>query len=143
MEVYREILPNSYLLILAPEQHTLGSVPLAQALYRAGHSGKRSVWIDCSNLEHLNNATCKLLFYYHQQFKQRDISLILCHLEPTAEQTLLQACPVTPPVVMPTLLDADNYCHTQQMQKKSASRPAYLGRPLASLPVRAAVATRR
>jgi hypothetical protein len=143
MEVYREILPDSYLLILAPEQHTLGSVPLAQALYRAGHSGKPSVWVDCSNLHHLTSTTCRLFLYYHQQLKQRDVSLLLCHLEPEIEQTLLQACPAMALSIVPTLLDADNYCHVQQMQRRPYARPAQLARPHMAVPMSSATIARR
>ncbi|GGE99678.1 STAS domain-containing protein [Hymenobacter cavernae] len=121
-EVYREILPESYLLILAPEHHTLGSVPLAQALYGAAHSGKPSVWVDCSNLQQLSSRTCQVLLHYYQQYRQRGINLVLCHLEPEVEQALVQACPTGPPPIVPTLLDADQYCHDQQMQKLSAAR---------------------
>ncbi|OUJ75838.1 STAS domain-containing protein [Hymenobacter crusticola] len=113
-EVYREILPQSYLLILAPERHTLGSVPLAQALYAAGHSGKPSVWVDCSELHQLSARTCQILLHYHQQYAQRGIQLVLCHLEPGIEQALLDACPTTPPTIVPTLLDADQLYHAQR-----------------------------
>jgi len=121
-EVYREILPESYLLILAPEQHTLGGVPLSQALYGAAHSGKPSVWVDCSNLQQLSHHTCQVLLHYYQQYMQLGISLVLCHLEPEVEQALVQACPTVPPPIVPTLLDADQYCLDQQMQKLLAAR---------------------
>ena len=128
-EVYREILPESYLLILAPERHTLGSVPLAQALYSAAHSGKPSVWVDCSELHYLSNQTCKILLHYYQQYKKRGIELILCHLEPEVEQDLLDACPSLAPNILPTLLDADQYCQAWQKSEHPALQVVPLGRP--------------
>ncbi|WP_324674958.1 STAS domain-containing protein [Hymenobacter sp. GOD-10R] len=121
-EVYREILPESYLLILAPERHTLGSVPLAQALFGAAHSGKPSVWIDCSELHQLSTHTCQVLLHYHQQFTKRGIQLILCHLEPAIEQELVDASPAQPPTIVPTLLDADTYCHAQRVSRYAHAR---------------------
>jgi len=120
-EVYREILPESYLLILAPERHTLGGMPLAQALYGAGHSGKPSVWIDCSDLHQLSERTCQVLLHYHQLYTQWGINLVLCHLEPEVEQALRQACSTTPPAIVPTLLDAAYYCQAQQLQTRRST----------------------
>ncbi|QNE38843.1 hypothetical protein F1C16_04380 [Hymenobacter sp. NBH84] len=54
MQVYREILPNSYLVILvesAPAATDAGL--LRSALRQASRSGKEQVWLDCSGISFL------------------------------------------------------------------------------------------
>lgn len=112
MEVYREILPESYLLILADD------VPasferedaLDCALRRAARSGKSSVWVDCSHLQHLPTDAADLLAYYHDKLAEHGMSLVLCHLT-DAVRAELEALNRRPLPVVSTLLDAERYCH--------------------------------
>lgn len=112
MEVYRELLPESYLLILADD------VPasferedtLDFALRRAARSGKSSVWVDCSHLQHLPADAADLLAYYHDKLASHGMSLVLCHLNDTVRDEL-QALTHSPLPIVSTLLDAERYCH--------------------------------
>ncbi|UYZ58971.1 STAS domain-containing protein [Hymenobacter latericus] len=121
MEVYREILPESYLLILADDIPTTvdDEDALDRALRRASRSGKSSVWVDCSHLHHLPPDTAELLGYYYQRLARHGMSLVLCHLnaEVRAELELLSATPLP---VVDTLLDAEKYCH-QELQNRRLS----------------------
>ncbi|UYZ62674.1 STAS domain-containing protein [Hymenobacter weizhouensis] len=119
MEVYREILPNSYLLILSDSSTSAGStsateVPLLHALHRASRSGKASIWIDCSHLQQLPLASLRVLLRFYRRLQQRRVSLVLCHLEGAARQQLAKLPGSLCPPVVPSLLDAESYCRTQQ-----------------------------
>lgn len=114
MEVYREILPESYLLILADDNDPTGGAQLSYALRRACRSGKPSIWVDCSHLRNLSFSTLRVLVRYYQRLQERHIPLVLCHLGDSAGQ-LLSTLPASlcPPVV-PSLLDAERYCRTHR-----------------------------
>ncbi|RTQ49289.1 hypothetical protein EJV47_14205 [Hymenobacter gummosus] len=118
MEVYREILPESYLLILAddipptPDQED----SLDRALRRAARSGKSSVWVDCSQLQHLPPDAAELLTYYHRKLTSHGMSLVLCHLTDTV-RTELQHLTSAPLPIVSTLLDAERYCHRPQARR--------------------------
>ncbi|KAA9338592.1 hypothetical protein F0P96_07125 [Hymenobacter busanensis] len=121
MEVYREILPNSYLLILAddlPDQIEHDD-SLDWALRRAVRSGKSSVWVDCSHLHHLPPDANQLLTFYYNKLRKHGMSLILCHLNDTVRQELETLSAVHPPVV-PTLLDAEQWCNQEMLARKTA-----------------------
>jgi anti-anti-sigma regulatory factor len=112
MEVYREILPESYLLILVDnlESDPAAESVLHQALRRAGHSGKTSVWLDCTNVNYLPGQIAPLLARYARRLGRRGVSLILCHLSDAMRQQLLARTPDLSPRILPTLLDAQRYC---------------------------------
>ncbi|GAA4376870.1 STAS domain-containing protein [Hymenobacter koreensis] len=120
MEVYREILPQSYLLILADDapEHPAQDEALDWALRRAVRSGKSSVWVDCTHLHHLPPDACKLLTYYYNKLNKHGMSLILCHLSEEVRQELESLSIIHPPIVA-TLLDAERY--TQQVLQSRAS----------------------
>ncbi|WP_400193541.1 STAS domain-containing protein [Hymenobacter sp. B81] len=121
MEVYREILPNSYLLILADDlpEHTEQDDALDWALRRAVRSGKSSVWVDCTHLHHLPPDAGQVLTYYYAKLRKHGMDLVLCHLNPEVLQELEKLSAVHPPVV-PTLLDAEQYCQQQLLLRQSA-----------------------
>ncbi|RYU84312.1 STAS domain-containing protein [Hymenobacter persicinus] len=112
MEIYREILPESYLLILVDE--ALPTAPsetvLHQALSRAARSGKGSVWVDCSSLHQLPAHAAALLTRYGRKLNRQGVSLILCHLSEAVRKELLTQDPALAPLIVPTLLDAQQYC---------------------------------
>lgn len=108
MQIYREILPNSYLLILVetaamPTDASL----LRDALRRAGRSGKDSVWIDCSDVRRLDPALLSVLGCYGAWLLRRHIPLILCHPPTTLTADTLQTAHAESVVVVNTLLDAE------------------------------------
>lgn len=113
MEVYREILPESYLLILADDNEPAGSSQLSYALRRALRSGKPSIWIDCSHLHNLSFSTLRVLLRYYRRLQERHIPLVLCHLDGPVGQLLAKLPTALRPPVVPSLLDAERYCRTQ------------------------------
>ncbi|GAA4013487.1 hypothetical protein GCM10022408_28220 [Hymenobacter fastidiosus] len=111
LEVYHEILPESYLLILTENAELREEVSLAKALRRAAHSGKASVWIDCSHIHQLPQQAMTLLLKYYQQLRHRHMPLVLCHLDESLQQLFRQLPATVRPPIVATLLDADQYCH--------------------------------
>ena len=110
MDVYRELLPDSYLLILTSSSETTDDAHLAYALRRACRSGKHSVWIDCSQLHNLPSSTLRVLLRYYQRLRRRQIPLVLCHLGEAARHGLNSLPTALRPPVVPSLLDAEHYC---------------------------------
>ena len=116
MEVYREILPNSYLLILADDRAPAAEAQLTAALRLASRSGKPSIWVDCSHLPHLPLSSLRVLLRYYRRLRARKVPLILCHLGDAAHQLLAKLPTATRPPVVPSLLDAERYCqHTHPL----------------------------
>ncbi|UOQ78727.1 STAS domain-containing protein [Hymenobacter sp. 5516J-16] len=115
MEVYREILPESYLLILTDDSQPTARAQLSYALRRAIRSGKPSIWIDCSHLRNLSFSTLRLLVRYYQRLRERQIPLVLCHLGDSAHQLLARLPTSSCPPVVPSLLDAERYCRSQHV----------------------------
>lgn len=80
MDVYHEILPDRYVLLLADSASPAADAApdtLARCLLQAGRSGKSSVWIDCSRLHTLPTAARDLLLSYQQRLGRRSIRLVL------------------------------------------------------------------
>lgn len=121
MEVYREILPDSYLLILANDvpEAAEDDNALDWALRRAARSGKSSVWVDCSHLDHLPPNAAELLTFYYQKLHAHGMSLLLCHVNPNVQRELESLVPSLRPPIVKTLLDAEQYC-LQETEAKSA-----------------------
>jgi anti-anti-sigma regulatory factor len=124
MEVYREILPESYLLILADDVPTAPDLvdddALDRGLSRAARSGKSSVWVDCSHLHHLPSDAAELLTYYYHKLSKHGMHLVLCHLSTAAQQELLALAPSLSVPIVPTLLDAEKYCQQHTLQPLSS-----------------------
>lgn len=113
MNVYREILPDSYLLILSGSATSDDLLSLQQALNRAAASGKTSVWLDCSALASFPAAALRLLSDYYLRFQSRRLSLVLCHLTEAVAATLQLLPWAQRPPVVATLLEAATYCRSQ------------------------------
>jgi anti-anti-sigma regulatory factor len=113
LEVYHEILPESYLLILAENAEMPEEVALHKLLRQAARSGKRYVWIDCSHIRQLSQQALGLLVKHYQRMRQRHIPLVLCHLDESLQQLIRQLPLSAQPPIVATLLDADQYCHAQ------------------------------
>ncbi|SNR54170.1 STAS domain-containing protein [Hymenobacter mucosus] len=117
MEVYREILPQSYLLILTDTDPTDAGAPaasLAYALRRASRSGKSSIWVDCSHLRRLPLSALRVLLRYYRRLQQRNVSLVLCHVGTATHQLAAKLPTAAFPAVLPSLLDAERYCNRRQ-----------------------------
>jgi len=110
MSVYREILPDSYLIILTDAYQASEVEVLQRALLRAGSSGKAHVWVDCSEWHQPSEEVIHLLGEFYLQLQHRHIELILCHLEADVQQAVQQLPTNSQPPVLATLLDASLYC---------------------------------
>lgn len=110
MEVHREILPNSYLLILAEDDAPATEQQLIYALRLASRSGKPSVWVDCSHLHRLPLSSLRILLRYYRRLRRQQVQLVLCHLGETAHQLFAKLPTAICPPVVPSLLDAERYC---------------------------------
>ncbi|WP_160328167.1 STAS domain-containing protein [Solirubrum puertoriconensis] len=86
MDVYHEILPDRYVLLLTESPVSANGTAadtLARCLLQAWRSGKTSVWVDCSRLHHLPANARDLLLRYQKRLGRRSVKLVLS--KPNAE----------------------------------------------------------
>jgi anti-anti-sigma regulatory factor len=107
LDVHREELPKSYLLVLAPSNNTNDEVKLTRALHRASRSEKKSIWVDCSLLDHLTTEAIDLLLAYAYLLHCQHRRLVLCHVPDTVRHHFLDLDAESQPLVVPSLLDAE------------------------------------
>ena len=89
MIVYHSLLPNSYLLALAPAAATpTATTELAAHLARACRSGKPAVWIDCRLLDTFSATAAGLLWACQRRLHRRHARLVLCRVSAAAESVL-------------------------------------------------------
>lgn len=91
MIVYHELLPQAYVLGLAPDAASPSEQALAQQLSHAEHSGKAAVWVDCRLLTSLSARAIHLLHACHHRLRRRQAQLILCRVSGALAHTLRQA----------------------------------------------------
>lgn len=130
MDVYREILPDSYLLILDGNDHLSREDCLKWALQQALASGKPNIWVDCNHLEQLPTAAVQLLSHFYGSSQRRQIQLVLCHLSETASRAFrLLPTPAQPPMVE-DLLAAAIYCRSQRPRRRvTPIAPSFIASP--------------
>jgi anti-anti-sigma regulatory factor len=104
--VYHELLPDSYLLILAPGREHEPETGLAHWLKRAQRSGKPAVWVDCGMLSSLSSEAIRLLWNSHYQLQEKQMQLVLVHVPERVRRELLEQELGPAPCIVPTLLDA-------------------------------------
>lgn len=109
--VYHELLPESYLLILAPGRPGQPESMLARCLRRAQRSGKSSVWVDCGMLDSLSAEGARLLWNAHFQLQEQHAQLVLVHVPERVKRELLEQELGPAPCIVPTLLDAARQAH--------------------------------
>jgi hypothetical protein len=109
--IYHEMLPESYLLILAPSRQVKSEAVLARWLRRAQRSGKHSVWVDCGMLETLSVEAARLLWNSHFQLQEQHAQLVLVHVPERVKRELLEQELGPAPCMVPTLLDAARQAH--------------------------------
>ena len=117
MNIYQELLPESYLLILADAPDPADEARLADALRQAGRSGRPGIWVDCSQLPHLLPSALQVLLRYYRRLRRLHIPLVLCHLSERAGQQLAHLAPEQCPPVVPSLLDAERYCADLRLEQ--------------------------
>jgi anti-anti-sigma regulatory factor len=100
MIVHHELLPDSYLLILAADLADSSEQELARHLSYAARSDKPAVWVDCRLLDVLSTKAARL--------QRRNAQLILCRVSERLEQVLQRvgAHPASTLCLVPTLDDA-------------------------------------
>ncbi|MCR5889686.1 hypothetical protein LRS06_18290 [Hymenobacter sp. J193] len=106
MDVQREQLPDSYLLIIAPDFDPNDQHKLARGLHRASRSEKRLICVDCSLLTELPEDAVDLLLAYDFTLRCQQRQLVLCHLPEAAAARFAQLPAEEAPLVVPSLLDA-------------------------------------
>lgn len=89
MIVYHELLPQAYVLGLAP--CPAFELVLAQQLRRAERSGKTAVWVDCRLLTNLPAGAVRLLHACHHRLRRRGAQLVLCRVPGALAGALRQA----------------------------------------------------
>jgi anti-anti-sigma regulatory factor len=87
--VYHELLPFSYLLILAPGTPDGPELALGQYLTRAARSGKRAVWVDCRLLTRLPAAAAGVLCAHNNYLREEGLDLVLFNVAEQVRQDLL------------------------------------------------------
>jgi anti-anti-sigma regulatory factor len=108
MIVHHEILPDSYLLILAADHADPSELELAHHLSCAARSDKPAVWVDCRLLDTLSTTAARLLLACHHRLRRRNAQLILCRVSERLEQALQRASTHLTPTLclVPSLDDA-------------------------------------
>jgi anti-anti-sigma regulatory factor len=108
MIVHHEILPDSYLLVLAADHADPSELELAHHLNCAARSSKPAVWVDCRLLDALSTTAARLLVACHHRLRRRNAKLILCRVSERLEQALQRASTHLTPTLclVPTLDDA-------------------------------------
>ena len=104
--VFHELLPDSYLIILAPGTNAPTEPALAHRLHCAERSGKPEVWVDCGMLNELSDEAAALLWDTHYHLQERYACLVLVHMAEPVRKTLLAQHLGPTPRIVPTLLDA-------------------------------------
>jgi len=88
MQVYHEILPRAYRLLLVQDQDQQSALPLLrEALRRAARSGKRQVRIDC-HLPRLDIGTLRLLARYRLRLRAVGIRFLIRQFTPAPANLL-------------------------------------------------------
>ncbi|TGE24782.1 hypothetical protein E5K00_06140 [Hymenobacter aquaticus] len=116
LDVHREELPHSYLLVLAPASTEVDEIKLTRALHRAARSAKQAIWVDCSLLDHLTPEAIDLLLAYAYLLHGQDRRLVLCHVPDVVRHHFLDLDAESQPLVVPSLLDADTLPPTPGFQ---------------------------
>lgn len=105
--VHHELLPECYLLVLAPDAAQASELELAQHLSCAVRSGKPAVWVDCRLLDTISLTAVRLLWACHHRLKRRGAELVLCRVsEPLAQALRRHYIPTDELCVVASLDDA-------------------------------------
>ena len=108
MVICHEILPDAYLLALAPDHTATAETELLLHLAHACRSGKPAVVVDCRLLDTVSDTAAWLLWACQQRLHRRHARMVLCQVSAAVESFLQRtlACTGTCPRMVPTLDDA-------------------------------------
>ena len=107
LDVYREMLPNSFLLILSPDMSpVLDEVKLSRALHRASRSNKPAILMDFSLVSSLSEEVIELVLAYAFVLRAQGRRLILCYVPESAHHHFLYLDAASQPLLVPSVLDA-------------------------------------
>ncbi len=109
MVVHHEALPESYLLVLAPDRANPSERELAHYLGEACRSGKPAVWIDCRLLDGFSALAARLLRVSSFRLRQHHVRLVLCRVSERLERTLRETFAGPDLCLVDTLDDAAGY----------------------------------
>ena len=112
--IYHELLPESYLIILAPARDGESEAALEHQLKCAERSGKSAVWVDCGMLHSLSAEAARLLWGLHHYLQEQRAELVLVHVPEPVKTVLLNQEAGPAPCIVPTLLDAARQARWQQ-----------------------------
>lgn len=90
--VYQALLPDAYLLVLAPDPATASELELAQHLSAAAQSGQPAVWVDCRLLATVSATAARLLAACHYRLRQRGAELVLSRVSARLARQLAHHC---------------------------------------------------
>ena len=113
-----ELLPDSYLIILAPAQKGELETALAHQLTCAQQSGKAAVWVDCGMLNSLSDEAAQLLWMLHHYLQEQRAELVLVHVPELVRKVVLKQEAGPAPCIVPTLLDAARQSHWHQWHNR-------------------------
>ncbi|QJX48277.1 hypothetical protein HMJ29_15615 [Hymenobacter taeanensis] len=106
LDVYREVLPNGFLLILSPEASPTDEIKLSRALHRATRSDKQAILIDFGLVDHISEEAIELLLAYAYMLHSQERRLILCHVPQPVQHNFIFLDAASQPLLVPSLLDA-------------------------------------
>ncbi|TPG66353.1 STAS domain-containing protein [Hymenobacter nivis] len=117
--VYHEIMPDSYVLVLAPDSATASEFELAHHLSCAARSGKPAVWVDCRLVNTMSPTAARLLWACHHRLQKRGAQLVLCGVSAALAQVLHQLCTGPKPdlCLVDSLDEADARLRAQPSQR--------------------------
>ena len=135
--VHHELLPEIYLLVLAPDPAAPSEFELAHHLSCAARSGKPAVWVDCRLVATMSATAARLLWACQYRLRRRGAQLVLCRVSAALAQQLRQHGPsgTAPDLHLVDSLDeAATQLHTQPAQhpNRNYSQPRTM--PCSSFP---------
>ena len=116
--IYCELLPDSYLIVLAPARQGEPETALAHQLKCAQQSGKAAVWVDCGMLSSLSDEAAQLLWGLHHCLQAQRAELVLVHVPERVRKVVLNQEAGPAPCMVPTLLDAARQSHWHQRHNR-------------------------
>ena len=108
MVICHEILPDAYLLALAPDHTATAETELLLHLAHACRSGKPAVVVDCRLLDTVSDTAAWLLWACQQRLHRRHARMVLCQVPAAVERILRRTLAGAGPelLIVSTLDDA-------------------------------------